>query len=771
MSSQAEARSRRVAEEARETEWRRASFLRELFLGSFHLEWVHPFPDDGQPARPEFQRFYDALKDFLIQKVDPVAIDESGEYPPEVIAGLAGLGAFGMKISTEYGGLGLTQREYETAMQLVGSHDANVTALLSAHQSIGVPQPLKLFGTEDQKRKYLPRCAHGAISGFALTEPTVGSDPARITAVAEPTADGKAFVLNGVKLWCTNGTLAELLVVIARTPGGRLSAFVVETAWPGVEVLRRCHFMGLKALANGELAFRDVVVPRENLVGEEGRGLKIALVTLNTGRLTLPAATTGGVKACLEICRKWSSVREQWGQPIGKHEAITHKLAHMAASAFAMDSLAELAAGLADRPDYDIRLEAAAAKEWNTVRAWELVDDALEIRGGRGFETERSLAARGEAPVGIERMMRDSRINRIFEGSSEIMHLFIAREAVDKHLSVAGPLVDPAAGLGQKLRALCRAVAFYAVWYPRLWLGWTAWLRFRGFGGLGRHLRFIDRASRKLARSIFHAMIVHGRALEHKQAFLFRVVDIAMDLFVMTAAVVHAQALRRRRTDNCAEARTLADLFCRTARRAVTARFRALWRNDDAQMYRAGRAVLEGRHAWLETGIVGLRRDADWLAPASPKDADGRGQTMKCSSVMKTDIQSIRRDESVESAAERMKARNIGFLPVCDEAGAVVGAITDRDLAIRVLGARRNPSETLIQEVMSPELVCCSPDDDLAAAEDLMAKHKKSRIICADDQRHPVGVISLSDIARIEPAARASELLHAVASREATQLG
>jgi alkylation response protein AidB-like acyl-CoA dehydrogenase len=625
MSSQAEARSRRVAEAARETEWKRASFLRELFLGRLHLEWVFPFPE-ASPPRPEFRRFYAALEDFLVTRVDPVAIDATEEYPREVVEGLAQLGAFGMKIPSEYGGLGLTQREYGAAMQLVGSYDANLTALLSAHQSIGVPQPLKLFGTEEQKRKYLPRCARGAISAFALTEPGVGSDPARIECTAQRTADGKAFVLNGVKLWCTNGTLAELLVVIARVqPGDQLSAFVVETAWAGVQVLRRCRFMGLKALANAELAFHDVLVPRENLVGEEGRGLKIALVTLNTGRLSLPSATTGAVKACLEICREWCNVRVQWGQPIGKHEVIAHALADMAATGFAMDSVAELAAGMADRKDYDIRLEAAAAKEWNTVRGWRVIDDALEIRGGRGFETERSLASRGEAPIGIERMMRDSRVNRIFEGTSEIMHLFMAREAVDKHLALAGALIDPAVPPRDKLRALVHAARFYLVWYPRLWLGSLSRLRYRAFGPLARHLRFVDRASRKLARGIFHAMLVHRGALERRQALLFRIVDVAMELFAMTAVVARAQALRESGSTCASEATSLADLFCRTSRRTIRERFRAFWRNDDALRYRVGRAVLDGRHAWLEQGIVGLRREPASLAPAVPASAtDGR---------------------------------------------------------------------------------------------------------------------------------------------------
>jgi alkylation response protein AidB-like acyl-CoA dehydrogenase len=620
-----EAQSRQVAEAARETEWKKASFLRELFLGKLHLEWVHPLPDASEP-RPEFQRFYAALEDFLVSRVDPVAIDATGEYPREVLEGLARIGAFGMKIPTEYGGLGLTQREYGAVMQLVGSYDANLTALLSAHQSIGVPQPLKLFGTEEQKRKYLPRCARGAISAFALTEPEVGSDPARIACTARRTPDGKAYVLDGVKLWCTNGTLAELLVVIARVqPGDKLSAFVVEAAWPGVEVLRRCRFMGLKALANAELAFHDVVVPRENLIGEEGRGLKIALVTLNAGRLTLPAGTTGTVKTCLEICRKWCNVRVQWGQPIGKHEVVAHKLADIAVTGFAMDSVAELAASMADRKDYDIRLEAAAAKEWNTVRGWQVVDDALEIRGGRGFETEQSLAARAEAPIGIERMMRDSRVNRIFEGTSEIMHLFMAREAVDKHLALAGALIDPAASTRDKVRTLARAARFYLVWYPRLWLGSWSWLRFRAFGPLARHLRFVERASRKLARSIFHAMLVHRGALERRQALLFRIVDVAMDLFAMTAAIVRAQTMRESQSPGLEEATSLADLFCRTSRRTIGERFRAFWRNDDVLRYRVGRAVLDGRHAWLEKGIVGLRRETEALKPAIPESATDGG--------------------------------------------------------------------------------------------------------------------------------------------------
>jgi alkylation response protein AidB-like acyl-CoA dehydrogenase len=610
--------SRHVAEAARESEWKGAAFLRDMFLGSFRFDFVHPYPGEPTPS-PKFGAFYERLERFLRERVDPAAIDHVGEYPADVVRGLAALGAFGMIIPEEYGGLGLSNREYARAMMLLGSHDANITALLSAHQSIGVPRPLLLFGTDEQKRRFLPRCARGAISAFALTEPGVGSDPARVATRADPTPDGRAYRLNGTKLWCTNGTLAELIVVIARTPredgGSDLSAFVVDTRSRGVEVTHRCHFMGLKALGNGVITFRDVLVPRENLIGEEGRGLKIALVTLNSGRIALPAAVTGGAKYALEVSRKWANAREQWGQPIGKHEAVAHKLADMASATFAMESIADLTADMADREGYDIRLEAAAAKEWNTVHGWQIVDDALEIRGGRGYENERSLAARGEVPIGIERMMRDARVNRIFEGSSEIMHLFMAREAVDKHLAIAGALVDPKKSFGAKLVALLHAIAFYAFWYPSLWLGWGLWPRYRALGPLAGHIRFVDRSSRRLARAIFHGMIVYRAGLEHKQAFLFRAVDVAMNLFAMSASVSRAHRMRVDLDPMADDARRLADLACRNGRRAVRAHFRAFWQNDDAAKYGVGLRVLHGRDVWLERGTIGLAATADELRP------------------------------------------------------------------------------------------------------------------------------------------------------------
>lgn len=609
--------SRALAESSRQKQWKGESFLRELFMGNYRLELLEALNLDV-PNRPEFWTYFERMRTFLVENVDPASIDEEGEYPPEVVDGLRDLGAFGLKIPSDYGGLGLSHVEYVTLMKLIGSYDANVTALLSAHQAIGVPQPVRLFGTSEQKREFLPRCAKGAISAFALTEPAVGSDPARLQSVAEPTEDGEAFLLSGHKLWCTNGTLAELIVVMARNPKtNRINAFVVETEWEGVQVEKRCRFMGLRALANAFMSFDRVRVPRSHLLGEEGDGLKIALVTLNTGRLTLPAATAGLAAMCEEIVRKWSNARVQWGQEIGKHEAVAHANANIARSAFAMDSVSLAVGELADDDRFDLRLEAAAAKEWNTVQAWELIDQALQVRGGRGYETERSLRDRGETPVGTERAMRDARINMIFEGSSEVMHLFIAREAVDRHLDVAETLVDAESSFADKLRALPRVMGFYAWWYPSRYLGWGRWPRYARYGRLGRHLRFAERMSRKLARSMFHAMARHRAGLEKKQGILFRAVDIGIELFVLTTTVIRASRLAVHDGPAGEAAEELAELHARMARRRVRERFRALRGNDDAFAYGVGRKLLDGRYDWLERGIMGVPASTRELMPAT----------------------------------------------------------------------------------------------------------------------------------------------------------
>jgi alkylation response protein AidB-like acyl-CoA dehydrogenase len=487
---------------------------------------------------------------------------------------------------------------------------------LSAHQSIGVPQPLKLFGTDEQKQNFLPRLAAGEVSAFLLTEPDVGSDPARLSTTATPVEGG--YRLNGVKLWATNGTVATLFVVMAQVPKseghrGGITTFVVEGDSEGVTIEKRNAFMGLRGLENSVTRFHDVFVPAENVIGREGQGLKIALTTLNTGRLSLPALCVGAGKYSLAVARGWANARVQWGLPVGRHEAVAKKIAFIAATTYGLESMLTLSCLLADDDRNDIRIEAALVKLYGSEMAWLMADELVQIRGGRGFETADSLAARGEKAIPVEQLLRDLRINRIFEGSTEIMHLLIAREAVDAHLAVAGDIIDPDVELSRKVKASVRGSAFYGRWLPTLALGPgqnpSAYAR---FGPLAGHVRYVERASRRMARETFYAMARWRREMEHKQAFLGRLVDIGAELFAMSATVVRATA------ENRPESRELADLFCRQARLRAEALFKQLWDNTDSIDNEVARRVINGRYAFLEEGVLAPPAEGEWVTSWQP---------------------------------------------------------------------------------------------------------------------------------------------------------
>ncbi|GGU45574.1 acyl-CoA dehydrogenase [Streptomyces albospinus] len=617
-----EREARRVAEAAREQDWRKPSFAKELFLGRFRLDLIHPHPTPAADDVRRGEKFLATLREFCETEVDGARIEREGRIPDETVNGLKELGALGMKIDPKYGGLGLTQVYYNRALALVGTASPAIGALLSAHQSIGVPQPLKLFGTQEQKETFLPRLARTDISAFLLTEPDVGSDPARLATTAVPD-DGGDYVLDGVKLWTTNGVVADLLVVMARVPAseghkGGITAFVVEADSPGITVENRNAFMGLRGLENGVTRFHRVRVPAANRIGPEGAGLKIALTTLNTGRLSLPAMCAGTGKWCLKIAREWSGAREQWGRPIARHEAVGAKISFIAATTFALEAVVDLSSQMADENRNDIRIEAALAKLFGSEMGWLMADELVQIRGGRGFETADSLAARGERAVPAEQMLRDMRINRIFEGSTEIMHLLIAREAVDAHLSVAGDLIDPDKSLADKGRAAAKAGGFYARWLPRLVAGPGQLPRtYQEFGELAGHLRYVERSSRKLARSTFYAMSRWQGKMETKQGFLGRIVDIGAELFAMSAACVRAEHLRLT-GDHGREAHQLADAFCRQARIRIEELFGRLWTNTDELDRKVVAGVLGGSYTWLEEGVTDPSGDGAWIADATP---------------------------------------------------------------------------------------------------------------------------------------------------------
>ncbi|HEY2175291.1 MAG TPA: acyl-CoA dehydrogenase family protein [Mycobacteriales bacterium] len=636
-----ERQARTLAEESRDTEWRKPSFGKELFLGRFRPDLIHPHPRPRADDVERGEAFLARLEAFCRTEVDPREIERTAKVPDRVVKGLADLGALGMKIDVEYGGLGLSQLYYNRALAMVGQAHAALATLLSAHQSIGLPQPLKFAGTEEQRRTYLPRCAKDEISAFLLTEPDVGSDPARMHSTAVPTEDGSGYVLNGTKLWTTNGVVASLLIVMAtvpKSPGhrGGISAFIVESSSPGVEVLHRNAFMGLRGIENGVTRFTDVRIPAENLVGEEGRGLRIALTTLNTGRLSLPAICAGTAKWSAMVAREWGAGRIQWGHAVGEHEAVAKKIAYITSMAFALEAVVDMSSLMADEDRNDIRIEAALAKLYCSEHGWRLVDDLVQIRGGRGYETADSLAARGERPLAAEQALRDMRINRIFEGSSEIMRLIIAREAVDAHLAVAGDIIDPDKALSEKARGAAKAGGFYAKWLPTLAVGHGDNPRaFAEFGSLAGHLRFVERSSRKLARSTFWGMSRWQGRLEKKQGFLGRLVDIGAELFAMSAVVCRAQMMldddpadrwSRQgpdgpdRDSDGQRAVELADLFCKGARRRIDALFHELWANDDAAEYVAAQQVMAGRYRFVEDGLL------DLSDPNLPLIAEGGGE-------------------------------------------------------------------------------------------------------------------------------------------------
>ncbi|ADI38623.1 uncharacterized protein Mb0897 [Waddlia chondrophila 2032/99] len=604
-----------VAEDAREKEWKHPSFGSQMFMGNFNPSLMHPFPKQSEEDKKEGEDFIKDLGDYLKNNLDPEAVDKNREIPEEVMEELARRGVFAMKVPKEYNGLGFSVTNYNKAVMKIASYCGGTGVLVSAHQSIGVPQPLKMFGTEEQKKKFFPRFREGAISAFALTEPEVGSDPAQMSATAKLTEDGKHYILNGTKLWCTNGTIADVIVVMANTAPkmvkGRekkqISAFILEMDTPGVEVVHRCEFMGLGAIYNGVLKFTDVKIPAENLIWKEGKGLSMALATINVGRLTLPAASVGGAKQCLSIARRWGKERVQWGLPIGLHEEGRQKLAFISSTTFAMEALTYLTSAWADDGTVDIRIEAAMAKLFCTESFWKITDATMQLRGGRGYEKASSLKARGEPGYPVERAMRDCRINMILEGSSEIMRLFLAREAMDPHLSRAKDLLFKRLSKGETFKKILSLAGFYALWYPKQFIKPLFTSSYSDFGPLAQYMKFCERSSHRLARNIFWYMGRYQQKLERKQMILGRLMEIGTELFVMAATCSYA-VMKHRENPSDHTAIDLADYFCRMAKRRVLGRYRSLTDNEDRAANALAKKVMDDQLRWLEEGII-------WIGP------------------------------------------------------------------------------------------------------------------------------------------------------------
>jgi alkylation response protein AidB-like acyl-CoA dehydrogenase len=591
-----EAKSIQVAEESRELDWKSKSFMGSMFMGDLDIELSYPFPEQSAEDRKAGDDVIAAFDSWARGNLDGDAIDKAQEIPPHAWKGIADLGLFGIKIPKEYGGLGLSQTNYVRILGAVAKYCGSTAATLSAHQSIGVPQPLKLFGTEDQKKKWLPRIAKGELSAFALTEPGAGSDPASMVTEAVKQADG-SWVINGEKLWCTNGTLADLYVVMARTTSedGRkgITAFVVEGRSEGLEVVHRCRFLGIRAIENGLIRFRNVKVPAENVILGEGKGLKLALTTLNDGRLGIPAVAAFVSKDVLDFSASWAKSRVQWGKSVGNHEAGAQKLADIAGQTYAMETLALYGAALSDRHNVDIRMEAATAKMWNSERSWEVADTAFQLRGGRGFETETSVDGRSETGFPMERVLRDTRINRIVEGTTDIMHLFIAREALDGHLRNAGGLFKKGATLLDKAKTIGKCALIYPQWYIKNLVG-SIFDRFFKFDDqIAQQLHWAERNTRRLALTLFHQMLLRGPKLEMRQLILARLVDIGAELAVMALVASRLQTEKDRKDPSFSHNMTVMAHFFKTRRAVVERLFAEVWDNADLEAAAAANAVMD----------------------------------------------------------------------------------------------------------------------------------------------------------------------------------
>lgn len=593
-------------------------FLAGLFESDVRWEL---FTSIGIPeTSPSALDFLEQFKAAIIP-LDPEQVDSEGELPEPVLKVLADLGALGIKIPRRFGGQEFTQSEYQRVATLCGSFDASLTVFLSAAQSIGVPEPLRLFGTEAQKAKYLPRLARGELSGFALTEKLVGCDISKVeTHAVRITEDGRTvgYRLSGEKFFITNSAkqdgvfLASMLVVIARIVDRpeelqdphaqkRYGAFIVETQWPGCSVTR-LRFEGVRGIYNGAPTFTDVYVPIENRLGSEDDGLRIALATLTVGRLTLPAACLGGVKQCLSVMRWWGRTRIQWNKPVGEHSLIGEKLCHAAAYTLALEAVMAFCGAWANKKG-DLRLESAAAKIIGSEWYWEVVNDLFQVRGGRGFMTVESQRKSGEFPIPVMRMLRDARINLVWEGTSEILRIWMAREALSPYIEkgiafLQGSTSDRTEASLYYARMALRSCR------PPLEFGNTS----AAFGkDHARWVRFIESCSRNLTRATLAATLRHRQSLHHKQLLLQHLVNDSLLLFPMAATLWYASQPEMRLKPGISE---LAAYFCQDMAEKLypasspTTRIRG--HKKDRSVFNLARRIMQGEYAWLEEGIVPL---------------------------------------------------------------------------------------------------------------------------------------------------------------------
>src|SRR6266850_1301273 len=562
-------------------------FVKGLFQGHFVSDWVMPYPRIPAAQQTELNRTLKDLREFLDAKLDAVAIDRNADIPREVIDGLGRVGVLGMTAPAEYGGSGFTQMANCRILEEIGRRCASTSVFVNAHHSIGI-RALLLFGTHEQKQKWLPKLVTGEqLGAFALTEKEAGSDAANVQMTATPSADGSHFILNGEKRYITNAAIAQVLTVMARTPvpgkAGKTSitAFLVTPDMPGFEILEpRMPKMGIRGTATGRFAMRDVKVPKENILGPPGKGLKVALTVLDFGRTTFGACCTGSAKTCLELAVAHANTRRQFNKTLGEFELVKKKIARIAADAYAMEAMTTVTASFIDRGLEDYMLETAMLKVFTTERLWECINDVFQIYGGSAYFTD----------LPLERMLRDARINQIGEGANEVLTSFIAlvgmrgpgmefKEIYDTMMKPSRDRMSKAWAAGKNRLSATVLVPDVPVQSERLRA------QARQLGRLIRHFNF----------AVNRALITYREPILDMQLVQERIANAAMDLFASTCVLSRIDGeiqFAGRNGNSVSPDHSAADLFLCQSFRRIRGFLAGLTDNDDRAVIAAAKSCL-----------------------------------------------------------------------------------------------------------------------------------------------------------------------------------
>jgi acyl-CoA dehydrogenase family member 9 len=563
-------------------------FAKGLFQGHFVADWVMPYPRIPAAQQAELDRSLSELRQFLDEHLDPAEIDRRADIPRSVIDGLGRVGVLGMTAPKEYGGHGFSQMANCKILEEIGRRCASTSVFVNAHHSIGI-RALLLFGTHEQKQRWLPKLSTGEqLGAFALTEKEAGSDAANVQMQARPSEDGSHFVLNGEKRYITNAAIADVLTVMARTPvpgkDGKTSitAFLVTPDMPGFEMLEaRMPKMGIRGTATGRFALRDVKVPKENILGPPGKGLKVALTVLDFGRTTFGACCTGAAKTCLRLAIEHANTRKQFNKTLGNFHLVQKKIARIAADAYAMEAMTTITAALIDRGLEDYMLETAMLKVFTTERLWECINDVFQIYGGSAYFVD----------LPLERMMRDARINQIGEGANEVLTSFVAlvgmRGPGMEFKEIYDTMVKPT-----RERGIAKA---WAAGKQRL----GATVRVPEIPVHSAELRwFANQLGRLIWRfnvAVNRALITYREPILDMQLVQERIANAAMDLFASTCVLSRYDTelpFSQRNGNSSSPDQLAADLFLRQSFRRIRHFLAGLTDNDDKSVLATAKSVL-----------------------------------------------------------------------------------------------------------------------------------------------------------------------------------